>query len=69
MKEGANKMQENERFWTVNEVAAMLRVNSQTIRRYLQAGKLTGVKLQGGIWRISDADLQKFIESRKNIKK
>lgn len=62
-------MQENERFWTVAEIAAMLRVNSQTIRRYLQAGKLTGVKLQGGIWRISDADLQKFIESRKNIKK
>lgn len=62
-------MQENERFWDVAEIAAMLRVNPQTIRRYLQAGKLIGVKLQGGIWRISDADLQKFIESRKNIKK
>lgn len=62
-------MQKNEKFWTVAEIAAMLRVNSQTIRRYLQSEKLIGVKLQGGIWRIYDADLQKFIESRKNIKK
>lgn len=55
-------------YFTVDEVAETLRVNPQTIRRYLQSGILAGVKLKGGIWRISDADLQDFIERRKNKK-
>ena len=54
-------------YFTVDEVAEALRVNPQTIRRYLQIGKLSGVKLQGS-WRISDADLQNFIERRKSKK-
>lgn len=56
------------KYWTVDEIAETLRVNPQTIRRYLQSGKLSGVKLQGS-WRISDADLQNFIENRTNKKK
>ena len=51
------------KYWTVDEIAETLRVNPQTIRRYLQSGKLNGVRLQG-CWRISDADLQNFIENR-----
>ena len=54
-------------YFTVDEAAETLRVNPQTIRRYLQSGKLSGVKLQGS-WRISDADLQNFIERCKNKK-
>lgn len=54
-------------YFTVDEIAETLRVNPQTIRRYLQSGKLNGVKLQGS-WRISDADLQNFIERRTNKK-
>ena len=54
-------------YFTVDEVVETLRVNPQTIRRYLRSGKLSGVKLQGS-WRISDADLQNFIERRKNKK-
>lgn len=52
-------------FYTVNEVAELLRVSKLTIWRYINAGKLPAYKL-GRDWRIKKSELESFIESRRN---
>jgi excisionase family DNA binding protein len=46
---------------TPDEAAALLKVNPNTIRTWLRQGKLKGVKLAGGVWRISDEAIKAFI--------
>jgi excisionase family DNA binding protein len=51
---------------TVREAAERLRVNPESIRRWLRSGQLVGVHLgsdRGG-WRISERDLDAFIQDR-----
>jgi excisionase family DNA binding protein len=55
---------ESERFLTVAEVAARLRVTTFTVRRYLNQGELAAYKI-GQEWRIKESDLRAFIESRR----
>ncbi len=53
---------------TVPEVAARLRVKPQTVLGWLQIGKLRGYQ-PGGTrmgWRISEQDLQKFLDASAN---
>jgi excisionase family DNA binding protein len=51
--------------WRVPEVAERLRVDPETVRRWLRAGKLRGMLLsQQGGYRISDSELQRFIAER-----
>lgn len=50
-----------EKFMTPREVAEILQINEQTVRRYLREGKLKGLKI-GHTWRISEKQLQEFIE-------
>jgi excisionase family DNA binding protein len=45
---------------TPQEVARRLRLNEQTIRRYLRNGRLSGTRM-GSRWLIADADLQRFL--------
>jgi len=47
--------------YTVEEVAGLLKVAPQTVRRYLVAGKMKGFKI-GKDWRITESDLQTFVE-------
>ena len=51
-------MQEGTAFLTVSEVAELLKVRPETVRIWLQDGKLTGFKLPGGDWRTTRADLE-----------
>lgn len=51
-------------FYTVNEVAELLRVSKLTIWRYINAGKLPAYKL-GRDWRIKKSEFESFIESRR----
>ena len=46
----------------VREVAESLRVWPDTVRQWLQQGKLRGVKLPGGDWRIRPEDLDDLLE-------
>ena len=48
-----------ETYYTVDEVAARLRVDPQTVRRWLREGRLPGVKPGGDKagWRIAGADV------------
>lgn len=59
-------MKSNEmKFYTLQEVADMLRVSRQTIYNYVTAKKLRATKL-GKEYRVTDEDLQAFIDSGRN---
>ena len=45
-------------------VADRLSMSCKTVRRYLKSGKLPSLKI-GKLRRISEADLEKFIDDRK----
>lgn len=51
-----------ERMLTVSEVAEVLRVSPETIRRYLRRGWLKGTLLggRGSAYRIDEAELRRF---------
>jgi excisionase family DNA binding protein len=56
-------MPNTERLLTVTEAAERLRLNPETIRRWLRDGRLSGVWLgsdKAG-WRISERDLDAFL--------
>ncbi len=52
-----------ETFFTVNEIAASLRVHTNTVRKWLMQGKLTGKKA-GKKWLISQPAIDALIESQ-----
>jgi len=54
-----------QRFYTTDEVAKLLQVDPETVRRYVRQGDLRAVKLGGKFIRIDKADLDTFIESLK----
>lgn len=47
------------KFYTVEEIAKILKVSKMTIFRYIKSGKLKAVKV--GQWRIKKEDFDKFI--------
>lgn len=49
-----------ENIYTVDEAAATLKVDAQTVRRMLQQGRIKGRKL-GKAWRISESALQSAV--------
>lgn len=53
-----------EELYTIEQVATMLKVDDVTVRRWLVAGKLQGVKIAGSLWRVSDTDLKTFLEQK-----
>ena len=55
---------ESERFLTVTEVAAILKANPQTVRRWLRDGRLHGV-MPGGTklgYRIPESEVRRLLE-------
>lgn len=54
-----------QRFYTTEEVAKLLQVDPETVRRYVRQGNLRAVKLGGKFIRIDKADLDVFIENLK----
>ncbi len=55
----------DQRFYTTDEVAKLLQVDPESVRRYVRRGDLKAVKLGGKFIRIDKIDLEKFIESLK----
>ena len=55
----------NQRFYTTEEVAKLLQIDPETVRRYVRVGNLRAVKLGGKFIRIDKADLDVFIEDLK----
>ena len=61
-------MQEEERMYTVEEVAKRLRVNPRTVRGWIASGELIALDV-GREYRISQSDLNAFMEKRKTDKR
>lgn len=55
----------DQRFFTTDEVASLLQVDPESVRRYVRRGDLRAVKLGGKFIRIDKVDLDKFIEGLK----
>lgn len=51
-------------YLTAEEVATQLRLSPETVMRLLRQKKLPGFKV-GGTWRISQKDLERYIEEQK----
>ena len=56
-------MDTNNKYYTAEEVAEMLKVTTESVRRWIRDGKLKSVKLSGKFIRISQADLDEFVKS------
>lgn len=52
-------------YYTTEEVAELLKVNVESVRRWVRDGKLGSVKLSGKFIRISQDDLDAFITSQR----
>ncbi len=51
---------------TSSDVAERLQMNERTVTQWLRNGHLRGFKI-GKEWRVSDADLDAFIEASANV--
>lgn len=56
---------QEQRFYTTDEVAKLLQIDPETVRRYVRTKKIKAVKLGGKFIRIEKIDLDKFIEKLK----
>lgn len=57
---------ENNEFYTVEQVAELLKVHWQTVLNYIKSGKLKAVKLGKG-YRISKEAFNEFIKDNQTI--
>lgn len=54
---------------TVQEVATRLRINPETVRRWLRLGKLQGTLMGGdrGGYRIAESEVERFLREGKAV--
>lgn len=60
-------MEEKPEFYTVEQVAKILQITPETIRRYVRNGKLKAIKLGGKFIRVGKKDLDDFIVSMQTV--
>ncbi len=61
----ANTTHGLEPYWLVEEIASHLRVEEETVRRWLRSGQLRGMLLsRHSGWRIPDSEVRRFITER-----
>ena len=56
-----------DKYYTPQEIATILKVNYMTVYRWIRAGKLEAYQVQKQ-YRIKESDFKKFMESKKRIK-
>ena len=63
-------MTDADRLLTVTEATARLRLNPETIRRWLRDGRLIGIDLGSDAagWRIDPRDLDAFLRERRGTR-
>jgi len=55
----------DERWYTVEDLAALLEIHAQTVRRWLKQGDLHGVLLgRKAGWRIRASEVERFLAER-----
>ena len=55
---------ELEQYFTLQELAQMLRVSERSIHRWISSGQLPAY-MPGGDWRIRQSELEEFLQARK----
>jgi len=63
--EELSQTKQEQAFYTTEEVAKLLQVDPESIRRYVRSGQLKAVKLGGRFIRIEKVDLDTFIKEQK----
>jgi excisionase family DNA binding protein len=58
-------MDKNQTYYTIEEVANLLKVNPESVRRWVRSKKLPAIKLGGKYIRIEASDLDGFIKKSK----
>ncbi len=56
-------MEQKPVYYTIEEVAEILKVNPESVRRWVRAKKIPAIKLGGKYIRISATDLESFTKS------
>jgi len=56
-----------EKYYTSQEIATILKVNYMTVYRWIRAGKLEAYQVQKQ-YRIKESDFKKFMASKKRTK-
>jgi len=62
--DSAPDMPQGENWLTTEEIAKDLKVNVNTVRRWIQSGELVALDI-GGEYRISREDYEEFVQRRK----
>ena len=53
----------DERWFTTRQIAELMQVDEQTIRRWLRANRLHGRNFGGKVgWRVRESELNRFLE-------
>ena len=52
-------------YYTIEEVAEMLKVNPESVRRWVRSKQLPAIKLGGKYIRVETGDLDRFISKSK----
>ena len=52
--------------FTVTEISKLLKLDVETIRRYIYKEELKAYKI-GNAWRVKEEDLKQFIEKKSNV--
>ena len=55
------------KLYTTEEVADILKMDTETTRRFIREGKITAYKV-GSEWRVKEEDLVEFVERNINTK-
>ncbi|MFN8474897.1 MAG: helix-turn-helix domain-containing protein [Anaerolineae bacterium] len=53
-------------YLTPKEIAQLLKLHEETIRRYLRSGELPAIKL-GGVYRVKREDLEEFLKKHRTL--
>ncbi|MEO7018648.1 MAG: helix-turn-helix domain-containing protein [Ktedonobacteraceae bacterium] len=61
-------MSQDENWLTTEEIAKDLKINVNTVRKWIQSGELVALDV-GGEYRVSREDYMDFIQSRKTDKR
>ncbi|MBA4544692.1 helix-turn-helix domain-containing protein [Thermoactinomyces daqus] len=54
-----------DKFYTIEEIAEILKVHDRTVRREIERGNLKAVKV-GSVWRITHKDFEEYLEKNRN---
>ena len=55
-------------YYTTEEVADLLKVNKESVRRWVRDDKLKAVRLSGKFIRVSQDDLDEFVKTMRRTK-